>query len=208
MFYPIPCVSTGSELLIKPNAKSEPIGTAWLRESEFDPIQTMLELDYAALIYFIQHDLRGDSSASKEKIWDLREPLRLKNKQQDDGCWKYPSKSFDPETHQNYDLLETFRNLDTLIEMYAFDHDHPVITRAAEHILSCQTEEGDIRGILGNQYMPYYHGAILELLIKAGYEGDERVIKGLEWLLETRQEDGGWIVPTQAVPPCERNPKY
>ena len=29
--------------------------------------------------------------------------------------------------------------------------------------------EGDIRGILGNQTMPYYHGALLELLIKAGY---------------------------------------
>jgi hypothetical protein len=42
----------------------------------------------------------------------------------------------------------------------------PTIAKAAEYIFSNQMYEGDIRGILGNQYMPYYHGAILELLIK------------------------------------------
>jgi hypothetical protein len=64
--------------------------------------------------------------------------------------------------------------------------------------------KGDIRGILGTQYMPYYHGAILELMIKAGYDTDSRVEQGLEWLLSMRQEDGGWIVPMQAVPAKEK----
>ena len=48
--------------------------------------------------------------------------------------------------------------------------------------------------------MPYYHGAILELLIKAGYADDPRTEKGLQWLLSMRQEDGGWIIPAQLVP--------
>ncbi|MGW8251358.1 MAG: prenyltransferase/squalene oxidase repeat-containing protein, partial [Anaerolineales bacterium] len=59
-------------------------------------------------------------------------------------------------------------------------------------------------GILGNQYMPYYHGAILELLVKAGYGDDTRLVRGLDWLLTVRQEDGGWVVPAQLVPAREK----
>lgn len=74
---------------------------------------------------------------------------------------------------------------------------HPAINHACEYILSYQTEEGDIRGILSYQYMPYYMGAILEILIKAGFEKDNRVEKGMKWLLDMRQDDGGWILPLQ-----------
>lgn len=87
---------------------------------------------------------------------------------------------------------------------YGLNIGHPSVERAAEYILTCQTEEGDIRGILGTQYMPYYHGGISELLIRAGYGDDTRVEEGLEWLLSMRQDDGGWIVPMQAVPPKEK----
>jgi hypothetical protein len=52
--------------------------------------------------------------------------------------------------------------------------------------------------------MPYYHAAIMELLIKAGYEDDARIERGLEWLLSMRQDDGGWIVPMQAIPSKDR----
>jgi hypothetical protein len=88
--------------------------------------------------------------------------------------------------------------------MYGVHRDHPTLRKAAAYLFSCQTPEGDIRGILGNQYMPYYHGAILELLIKAGYADDPRVGKGLAWLLAMRQDDGGWLVPAQTVPPKQK----
>jgi hypothetical protein len=70
----------------------------------------------------------------------------------------------------------------------------PPVAGAAEYLLSCQTEEGDIRGMLGNQFAPYYTGAILSLLIKAGYESDPRVERGMGWLLDMRQDDGGWLI--------------
>jgi len=38
-------------------------------------------------------------------------------------------------------------------------------------------------------------GAMIELLIKIGYENDDRIHKGFKWLLEMRQDDGGWIIP-------------
>jgi hypothetical protein len=72
--------------------------------------------------------------------------------------------------------------------------EHPSIKRAAEYLFSCQTQEGDIRGILANQYAPYYTGAILYLLIRAGFQNDPRIDKGMQWLLSMRQNDGGWVI--------------
>jgi hypothetical protein len=89
--------------------------------------------------------------------------------------------------------------------MYALDRSHPAMKRAAAYLFSCQSPQGDLRGILGNQYMPYYHSVIMELLVVAGYAGDRHVRRGLDWLLSMRQDDGGWIVPTQAVPSSKRS---
>jgi hypothetical protein len=139
-----------------------------------------------------------------ETLWTLPEAVRITSRQQADGSWKYPGKSIDPTTGTNYSLLETYRNLRLLVDCYGFDHRSPTIQHAAEYLFSCQTSEGDLRGILGNQYMPYYHGAILALLIEAGYAEEPRVEDGLDWLLSMRQEDGGWIVPAQAVSPKQK----
>jgi hypothetical protein len=78
--------------------------------------------------------------------------------------------------------------------MYEMDRTHPAVGRAAEYVFSCQTEEGDIRGILANQYAPYYTGALMSLLIKAGYATDPRIERGFRWLLDVRQNDGGWVI--------------
>jgi hypothetical protein len=56
--------------------------------------------------------------------------------------------------------------------------------------------------------MPYYHGAILALLVKAGFRDDPRLIKGLDWLLSVRQDDGGWLIPMQAVPARKRTKAF
>jgi len=46
----------------------------------------------------------------------------------------------------------------------------------------------------GNQYSPNYSASITEFLIKAGYNG-VGIKKSLEWLLNMRQDDGGWAIP-------------
>ncbi|HSJ57522.1 MAG TPA: hypothetical protein VLC95_10095 [Anaerolineae bacterium] len=177
---------------------------AWVSVLDLDPLPILLDWGDTALHFFVRRDLLDEVSGPVDSLWDGPEPARLLRKQQADGSWRYPTKSYDPETGTQYDLLETYRNLRVLVEIYGFDRNHPALVKAAEYVLSYQTEEGDIRGIIGNQYMPYYHGAILELLIKGGYQDDPRVEKGLVWLLSVRQDDGGWIVPAQAVPPKER----
>jgi len=172
----------------------------WSDILTIDPLPALLAWQDPALAYFVRRDLLKEVVSPIESLWEYPETRRLVEKQQADGAWRYPGKSYDPVSNTNYNLLETYRTLRLLVEMYGFQREHPALTKAAEYVFSCQTDEGDIRGIIGNQYMPYYHGAILELLIKAGYADDLRTEKGLDWLLSMRQEDGGWIVPAQLVP--------
>lgn len=171
-----------------------------------DPVPALLAAGDDALAYFVRRDLLGEPVGPVSALWELPEPQRLLRKQQVDGSWRYPGGNPATTPGSNYSVLETFRSLGILVEKFGFDHGHPAIRAAADYLFSCQTTEGDIRGILGNQYMPYYHAAILELLSNAGYAGDERMIRGLEWLLAMRQADGGWIVPLQAVPATARTP--
>lgn len=167
-------------------------------ELKIDPLPALLDLGDEALTYFLRRDLLCASIPEITTRWTLPEPVRLVKRQRTDGSWKYAGKVANRETGQNYTLLESFRNLRLLVGFCGFTHEPPGLKRVAECIFSCQSPEGDIRGILGNQYMPYYHGAMLELLVKADICDDPRLELGLEWLLDMRQADGGWIVPAQA----------
>ena len=181
------------------------MGNGWIKHLRVDPIRALQVNSDQALNYFVRRDLLEEQLEPIESIWELDVPKKLFQKQAVSGCWHYPSKSKSNDPIFNYDLLETYRSLRIVVDMYSADRKHPSIQKAAEYVFSCQTKDGDIRGILGNQYMPYYHAVLLEELIKAGYADDYRVIKGMEWLLSVRQKDGGWIIPFQGVPSKERN---
>ncbi len=164
----------------------------WLKELIFDPIEPLTESSNEAIMYFTQRDLLENEPASIETIWSLPEALKIAKKQQPDGSWA-PAKKH-ATSSEKYALTETWRQIRFLIDQYEMNKNHPAVQKACEYIFSCQSEEGDIRGILANQYAPYYTGAILYLLIKAGYADDPRVMKGIQWLLKMRQEDGGWVI--------------
>jgi hypothetical protein len=176
------------------------MSNSWQSTLPLDPLPALLAWLDLALAFFIRRDLLQEPVGPITALWQLPQARRLVAGQQADGSWRYPGRSAHPAPNANYALLETYRSLRQLVEVYGFTHDHPALARAADYIFSCQTSEGDLRGILGNQYMPYYHGAILELLIKSGYANDRHIEKGLQWLLSMRQADGGWIIPAQLVP--------
>jgi hypothetical protein len=176
----------------------------WLENLPNNPLPSLQAEGSASMLYFIRRDLLDEPVGLIDELWDSPTVGQILHKQQPDGSWRYPGANRKPFPVFNYDLLETYRSLRILVEMHGLNRLHPAISQAAEYVLSCQTEEGDIRGILGNQYMPYYHAAILELLVKAGFEQDPRIEKGYDWLLSMRQQDGGWIVPMQAVPASQK----
>jgi hypothetical protein len=177
---------------------------SWREALRLDPLPGLLAAGDAALTYLVRRDLVDEEVGPVEILWEVPQAKKLLHKQQADGSWRYPGQNRKRYPETDYDLLETFKSLSQLVAKYGFDRRHPAVERAAAYIFSCQTEEGDIRGILGTQYMPYYHAILTELLIRAGYADDGRIERGLEWLLSVQQDDGGWLIPMQAVPAREK----
>ncbi|MCY3410191.1 MAG: hypothetical protein INQ03_01015 [Candidatus Heimdallarchaeota archaeon] len=165
----------------------------WKEYLPHDPILPLLDSGNKAIHYFTRRDLQDESVEPIKEIWDIPEVKKIIKKQQADGSWKSTSNNLEKTPAVNYSLIETWKQFRFVVEQYEITREHPVVEKGAEYLFSCQTEEGDIRGILGNQYAAYYTGAILSLLIKAGYEDDSRIKLGLQWLLSVRQEDGGWL---------------
>ncbi len=166
----------------------------WQKQLKFDPIPSLLSSGDEALQYFVKRDLLQEEVGPVCCLWQLPGARKLVKKQQPDGSW---GRSVGKRKHEevNYSLIETWKHFRFLIESYGFNREDQSTAKAAEFLFSCQTEEGDIRGFLANQYAIYYTGAIISLLIKAGYEDDPRIEKGIQWLLSMRQDDMGWSVP-------------
>jgi len=160
---------------------------------QYDPVPWLLSSEDEAVTTFVKRDLLKERVVMK-KLWDLPEPQRLVRRQQPDGSWRYP---VDKPRPYNYDLYETFNMLGVLVYKYGFDHFHPAVERAAAYVFSCQAPEGDYRGIYGNQPAHTYTPALMEVLIDAGYKKHPSIDKAFRWLLQTRQEDGGWAIPAR-----------
>ncbi|MBD3187529.1 hypothetical protein GF325_11910 [Candidatus Bathyarchaeota archaeon] len=181
-----------------PSAAAPATCTAsWAGRFNHDPVEPLLSSGLEDLVYFTKRDLLGKQVSPIKHVWELPAAKNIVRKQQEDGSWKPTRKR--PASGVNYRLIETWRKTRVLVEQFQFTKVHPTMRAAAEYILSCQTSEGDIRGILANQYAPYYTGAILYLLIKAGYASDPRIEMGIEWLLHMRQDDGGWLIGSPGI---------
>jgi hypothetical protein len=166
-------------------------GRKWLLAH--DPVPWLLSAKDAAVTTFVRRDLLG-VKVDVRTLWDLRDPQRLVGRQQANGSWRYPVKKSPP---QNYDLYQTFVTLGELVGKYGFDRRHPAVAKAAQYVFSCQTAAGDFRGIYGNQPAHTYTPALMEVLIGAGYGDGPEIARAFRWLLATRQDDGGWAIPTR-----------
>lgn len=166
---------------------------AWRKSFKFDPLPPLLNSGNVAVEYFARRDLLGERVGPVSQLWQLPAAQTILKKQQIDGSWPRARERKHPAI--NYRLIETWRWFRYLIDLYGFTREQPQAQRAAEFLFACQTDAGDFRGILANQYATYYSGAILSLLIRAGYANDPRVERGFQWLLSLRQNDGGWSIP-------------
>ncbi|MBN2154258.1 MAG: terpene cyclase/mutase family protein, partial [Candidatus Lokiarchaeota archaeon] len=162
-----------------------------------DPVPSLRAVSSTALRYHVKRDITGDDPGPVESLWALPGAVQIIKKQQPSGAWPDPRQARHAGSPTNYLQVETYRNLAVLIEVYGFTRAHPAIRKAVEYLFSTQTSEGDFRGVYGGQYTPNYCGGILELVVKAGYDGDPRVDKAFSWFLGHQQEGGGWTLPMQ-----------
>lgn len=154
----------------------------WLSQLNFDPISPLLPSGSEVVEYFVKRDLLEECVEPLGYIWCLPGVQKMLQKQQTDGSWKYPGKPKTIYPKHHYRLLETWKMFRSLVEEYGFTREHPAARKAAEFIFSCQTKDGDIRGFIGNQYATSYTGAVMAILIKAGFENEPRIEKGFRWL--------------------------
>ncbi len=165
----------------------------WRMELRFDPVPPLLTSGNVALQYLVRRDLLRERVGPVSCLWELPAAQRILKRQLADGSWPRPGEHKYPAI--NYPLIETWRQFRFLVEQYGMTWEHPQVRKAAEYLFSCQTPQGDIRGMLANQYATYYTGAIMALLVEAGYADDPRIERGFQWLLAMRQDDGGWTIP-------------
>jgi hypothetical protein len=182
--------------------------TNWLDALPGNPLPTLLETSDTALRYWAGRDLLGEEVGPVSDLWTLPAVTRILRRQEADGGWRYPNRQKMDADPRKYGLVETFRQLGVLVGVYGLNREHEALSRTADYLFRYQTADGDIRGILDNQTMPYYHGMILAYLIEAGYVDDARVKRGLDWLLATRQADGGWVIAAQTVPTKEKTTAF
>jgi hypothetical protein len=164
-----------------------------------DPRPLLASSENAAIAFFARRDLLGVKTPPVSTLWELPEALRIVGRQSDEGSWPYPGRGGGAQSRAKYDQLETFRQVGILVEKFGFTREHPSIESAARFLFSFQTNEGDLRGIYGGQYATTYVGAIMEVLIKAGYADDRRTARAFRWLMAMRQSDGGWAIPVRTV---------
>lgn len=173
--------------------------TGWRTAVRFDPIPRLLSARSVPIRYFSRRDLLGEDVGSIQQLWLLPEPRKILDSQQASGAWKYHGGREQIRPEEDYNQIETFRILRLLVENFGFNRESGAIERAASFLFSRQSGEGDFRGIAGHQYIPYYHAAIMELLIKSGFRNDSRIERGFEWLNSIRQNDGGWAFPLRTL---------
>jgi len=150
-----------------------------------------------AVKYIAQRDLLNETVPDISEIQKNQEVTTLLKGQNKDGSWGKPGGY--PIYHKQ--MVETFKRLRILVGRYEFNKNHPQIEFASEYLFGTQTLDGDFRGMIGDQYATYYTGEFSSLLIKASYAEDKRIDLALNWLLSMRQNDGGWTVPIQTLPP-------
>ena len=171
----------------------------WGAKMRFDPVKPLINCNNPAIRYYARRDLLGEDVEPIQTLWGHAEAKKLLRNQRGDGSWLPAGKNPEKYPAVKYGLIETFRRLRVLVGKYEFNRTHPPVEAAAEYIFTCQTGEGDFRGFYADQYAPHYTGLLAELLVRAGYSDDQRVVRAIEWLIRVQQADGGWVYPPLSV---------
>jgi squalene cyclase len=169
----------------------------WRNLLRYDPLSNLRSSENPAILFFTKNDLQNENVNQIETLWEQPSVKKIVSNQQPDGSWRYLGAKLNIRSQQNYNQIETYRILGELVEKYGLTNRNNTIRKAADFLFSFQTQEGDFRGIYGNQYSPNYTAAIMELLIKSGYQNDLHIEKGFRWLLSARQNDGGWAIASR-----------
>ena len=94
----------------------------WPKQFKYDPVKPLIESANPAVFYFTQRDLlQRTVAAPSASLWALTVPQRIVSRQEPGGWWKALGKN------EDFYLVETFKQLQTLVYQYEFDKSHPAV---------------------------------------------------------------------------------
>jgi hypothetical protein len=178
--------------------------SGWRARLASDPIPRLLREGSPSVLARVRRDLIDDSEAPTAKeIAEYPEVKSLLKKVEKNG-------SFAPKATEKAlggpkfaVCLSTLRAIDRLadfgLRLEGDDASSPLHKMAA-FLLESQEADGSIGDLTladtpkgrGKAVALHFHGWAVSALCRAGFEGDPRVEKGFQHLLERRQDDGGW----------------
>jgi hypothetical protein len=178
--------------------------SGWRARLASDPIPRLLREGSPSVLARVRRDLIDDSEAPTAKeIAEYPEVKALLKKVDKNGSFAPKALEKSLGGPKFAVCLSTLRAIDRLADFglrLEGDAAGSPLHKMADFLLQSQESDGSI-GDLALADTPkgkpksvalHFHGWAISALCRAGFEGEPRVEKGFQHLLERRQDDGGW----------------
>jgi hypothetical protein len=190
-----------------PSAPASPPSRAlsgWRARLASDPIPRLLREGSPSVLARIRRDLIDDSEApGLQEVWGYPEVKALVKKIEKDGSFapKAPEKALGGPRFAT--ALATLRVLDRLADLGVRVEGETCpdpLKKSVDFLLASQEEDGGIADLAlaeapkarAKTVALHFHGWAVSALCRLGFDSDSRVDQGFRYLLERRQDDGGW----------------
>src|SRR5215207_3773480 len=179
--------------------------SGWRARLASDPIPRLLREGSPSVLARIRRDLIDDSEApGLAEVWAYPEVKSTVKKMDKNGSYaaKAPDKALGGPKFAS--ALATLRMLDRLadlgVRMAEGEKAPPELAKSIDFLLESQESDGGIADLAladtpkGRAKMVALHfqGWAMSALCRVGLEAERRVERGLQFLLDRRQDDGGW----------------
>ncbi len=178
--------------------------SGWRARLGSDPIPRLLREGSPSILARIRRDLIDDAEApTANEIWSYPEVKAHAKKFDKDGS--FPARTAEKAlgSARFATCLSTLRGIDRFGDLGARDDGSEAsapLRKAADVLLASQVADGGIADLAlaetpkgrAKAVALHFQGWAVSALCRTGFETDPRVEKGMQYLLERRQDDGGW----------------
>lgn len=162
-------------------------------------IEFLLARGDLPILYWLKKDiLEVPVDREFKNLQKFASRIRILKNQKPNGGWCKRKYEGHPRWEKTYYIVDTLKNMFKLYSFGCSSKDEG-IKKAIKFVLSTQSAAGDFRGAYLNEYAPTYHALSLEILCLFGIDKDEKIQKGFRWIINNRQDDGGWVIPYRTI---------
>jgi hypothetical protein len=162
-------------------------------------IEFLLARGNLPILYWLKKDiLEVPVDREFKNLQKFASRIRILKSQKSNGGWCKRKYEGHPRWEKTYYIVDTLKNMFKLHNFGCSQKDEE-IKKAIKFVVSTQSKAGDFRGAYLNEYAPTYHALSLEILCLYGLDKDDKIQKGFRWIINNRQDDGGWVIPYRTI---------